>query len=146
MRPLLPVMVATLALVACVDAENEDTYMRRDGSIDTAGSTKDTGGADGPKADSTLTDTGGKGDTASADTGDPDTGDPDTGDPDTGDPDTGSFDAGLPDIGGGKCMYCSSGTCPTLLVDYSCFLDCLIDGYSDCIYTFGASKPCKCLF
>lgn len=68
------------------------------------------------------------------------------------DPDTGVVDTALPDTyvppvdtgGGGACMYCSTGTCATPLSDYSCLLNCLLDGYLDCDYNPAASMPCTC--
>lgn len=139
---------ATLALAGCVQADTGDEGLapRRDASVDSTakpdtGTGKDTGTA----SDSTI-DSGTKDTSVTTDSGvDPDTGfDPDTGsDPDTGfDPDTGSvFDTGTP---GGACLYCSSGTCALPLEDYSCLLNCLLDGWLDCTYTTGSAKPCLC--
>ena len=135
MRLGLPLLLTTVALVGCADAENSDSYVRRPDAL-----------GESPVPDSSAVDTGAKpSDSTVKDTGSTDSGSSDTGDPDTGDPDTGSFDVGFPDIGGGKCMYCSSGVCPTLLIDYSCLLNCLVDGFADCTYTYGAPKPCVCI-
>jgi hypothetical protein len=111
-----------------------------------SGGTKDTSAAVdsyradtvSPEEDSSLADT------TAVDTETP----PDTWiDPDTGvGVDTSPPDTFMPplDAGGGACMYCSTGTCPTVLSDYSCLLTCLLDGYVDCHYDPAASMPCTC--
>ncbi|MBL8720797.1 MAG: hypothetical protein JNL79_32720 [Myxococcales bacterium] len=148
MRRKLLTGALAAGFVGCVSAETDadlGTRARVDSAVggDTSvkdssvGDAKDTGATpdSGTAKDSTITDSG----------VDPDTGtDPDTGDPDTGsDPDTGTvLDTGTV---GGACTYCSSGTCKLPLEDYSCLLNCLLDGWFDCSYTSGASTPCTCL-
>ena len=60
-------------------------------------------------------------------------------------PDTGTFPVDTGPTGGSPCMYCSTGTCPTPISDYSCLLNCLLDGYSDCDYDPSKSTACTCI-
>ena len=150
-------VVCALALLGgCATAVDSFPAGPSDGSV------SDTSSFDGPRAESSAQDTGARDsdstvvsdadsasdpDTGIGDSGDPDTGDPDTGtDPDTGiDPDTGTFPVDTGPTGGTPCVYCSSGTCATPISDYSCLLNCLLDGFTDCKWDAAKSPSCTCV-
>lgn len=72
----------------------------------------------------------------------------DTATPDTAIPDsTPAVDTAPLDTGTstGTCMWCATGNCPIPLIDYSCLLNCLSDGFFDCHYDPAASMPCTCI-
>jgi len=149
---LLVTLVNGVSGVGCATATDDDFGTggpRKDGGVDSASTDSSTPPVDG----TTPVDSGSGTDTRTdPDTGvDEDTGaDPDTGDPDTGDPDTGSApdtSPPFPDIGpGGTCLYCTGpgSKCAKLLEDYTCLLDCIIDGFGGCTYVSGAGTPCTC--
>ncbi len=67
--------------------------------------------------------------------------------PDVVAPDVVAPDVVAPDTGpiGGPCTWCTFGTCASMFSDYSCLLNCLIDGHLDCRYTEGSAMPCTCV-
>lgn len=134
-------LLAGLALVVgCAQAVDDGYYgasgdasVKKDTSASTdSGSTvKDTGS---PKVDSSTT----------VDTYVEDTYVEDTYVEDTYVEDTGTV---VVDTGPvtGSCMYCATGVCKSALEDYSCLLNCLIDGHFDCNYDTTSSTPCTCV-
>lgn len=111
----------------------------------------------GSSADGAVKDTSTSTDTAAKDTGSPpkvdsttpiDTYVEDTWVEDTYVEDTFVEDTGtvVVDTGPvtGTCSYCATGICKSPLEDYSCLINCLIDGHFDCNYDTTSPSPCTC--
>ena len=132
MREKLAGLVFILFMGGCAQAIDDGGFGPGRGDASTADSGASSTDSGGSKDSTTSPDSSSK---------------PDTYVEDTYVEDTYVEDTYVPpvDVGSGTCLYCSTGVCPVVLIDYSCLLNCLLDGHLDCNYDATKSTPCTCL-